>query len=70
MLSSDLYEKYCLILSTSPQINATEYGNLPLPDAKTLREIGQKLLVSRQFGPRACSSVVDAALRPKRSHFI
>ncbi|MBO7170737.1 MAG: methyltransferase [Clostridia bacterium] len=70
VLSSDLYEKYCLILSTSPQINATEYGNLPLPDAKTLREIGQKLLVSRQFSPHACSSVVEAALRPKRSHFI
>ena len=70
VLSSDLYEKYCLILSKSPQINATEYANLPLPDAKTLREIGQKLLVSRQFTPRACSAVVEAALRPKRSHFI
>lgn len=70
VLSSDLYEKYCLILSKSPQINATEYGNLPLPDAKTLRDIGQKLLISRQFTPRACSAVVEAALRPKRSHFI
>ncbi len=70
VLSSDLYEKYCLILSKAPQINATDYGDLPLPDAKTLREIGQKLLVSRQFNARACSAVVDAALRPKRSHFI
>ena len=70
VLSSDLYEKYCLILSKSPQINATEYGNLPLPDAKTLRDIGQRLLVSRQFTPRACSAVVEAALRPKRTHFI
>ena len=67
VLSSDLYEKYCTILSKSSQINATEYGNLPLPDAKTLREIGSKILMSRQYSPHICSVVVQNALRPKRS---
>lgn len=67
VLSSDLYEKYCTILSKSSQINASEYGNLPLPDAKTLREIGSKILMSRQFSPHICSVVVQNALRPKRS---
>jgi adenine-specific DNA-methyltransferase len=70
VLSSDLYEKYCCILSKSAQINASEYGNLPLPDAKTLREIGSKLLMSRQLTPHICSVVVENALRPKRSSFM
>ncbi len=67
VLSSDLYEKYCTILSKAPQINAKEYGELPLPDEKTLRDIGSKILMSRQFNPRICSVVVQNALRPKRS---
>ena len=65
VLSSDLYEKYCTILSKAPQINATDYGNLPLPDLKTLRAIGQQILLSRQFSPKICSVVVQNALRPK-----
>ncbi|MBE6655881.1 MAG: hypothetical protein E7609_03285 [Ruminococcaceae bacterium] len=65
VLTSDLYEKYCTILSKAPQINATDYGNLPLPDAKTLREIGNQLLLSRLLTPKVCSVVVQNALRPK-----
>ncbi len=67
VLSSDLYERYCTILSKSAQINAGEYGNLPLPDAKTLRDIGSKIMMSRQYSPATCSVVVQNALRPKRS---
>lgn len=67
VLSSDLYERYCTILSKSSQINAGEYGNLPLPDAKTLRDIGSKIMMSRQYSPTTCSVVVQNALRPKRS---
>ena len=67
VLTSDLYEKYCTILSKAPQINAKEYGDLPLPDEKTLRDIGSKILMSRQFSPKLCSIVVQNALRPKRS---
>ena len=67
VLSSDLYERYCTILSKSAQINAKEYGNLPLPDAKTLRDIGSKIMMSRQYSPATCSVVVANALRPKRS---
>ncbi len=67
VLSSDLYEKYCTILSKAPQINATDYGNLSLPDLKVLREIGNQLLMSRRFSPKVCSVVVQNALRPKSS---
>ena len=69
VLSSDLYEKYCCILSKSHQINATEYGNLPLPDEKTLRDIGSKILMSRQLSPHACSVLVQNALKPKNPFF-
>lgn len=70
VLSSDLYEQYCCILSKSHQINATEYGNLPLPDEKTMRDIGSKILMSRQLSPHACSVLVQNALRAKRSPFV
>ena len=67
VLSSDLYEKYCTILSKAPQINATDYGNLSLPSLKVLRDIGNQLLMSRRFSPKVCSVVVQNALRPKSS---
>ena len=67
VLSSDLYENYCTILSKAPQINTADYGNLPLPSVKTLREIGSQLLLSRIFTPKVCSVVVKNALRPKAS---
>lgn len=70
VFSSDLYEKYCTILSKSPQINAREYANLPLPDEKTLRDIGAKVLMTRQLTPHACSVLVQNALKPKRSAFL
>lgn len=70
VLSSDLYEKYCTILSKSSQINAREYANLPLPDEKTLREIGAKILMTRQLSPHTCSVVVLNALKPKRPTFL
>ena len=70
VLTSDLYERYCTILSKAPQINATDYGNLPLPDVKTLREIGNQLLLSRLMNPKVCSVVVKNALRAKAGHTI
>lgn len=70
VLSSDLYEKYCTILSKAPQINTADYGNLPLPPVKTLREIGNQLLLSRLFTPKVCSVVVQNVLRPKASRTI
>ena len=70
VLSSDLYERYCTILSKAPQINATDYGNLPLPDVKTLREIGNQLILSRLYTPKVCSVVVQNVLRPKTGHML
>lgn len=70
VLTSDLYERYCTILSKAPQINATDYGDLPLPDVKTLREIGNQLLLSRLMNPKVCSVVVQNALRPKTGRML
>ena len=63
ILSSDLYERYCTLLSKSPQINATDYADLPLPDEKTLREIGNRLLTTRLLTPGMCNSTVNKVLR-------
>ncbi|MBQ8907274.1 MAG: hypothetical protein IJY71_01640 [Clostridia bacterium] len=63
ILSSDLYERYCTLLSKSPQINAKSYADLPLPEEKLLREIGNRLLTSRLLTPGICNSTVNKVLR-------
>lgn len=63
VLSSDLYERYCTLLSKSPQINATNYGDLPLPSEQILREIGNRLLTCRLLSPAVCNSTVNKVLR-------
>lgn len=63
VLSSDLYERYCTLLSKAPQINAADYRDLPLPSAATLREIGNRLLISRIFTPRSCNAALSSVLR-------
>lgn len=63
VLSSDIYESYCAILSKSAQVGAKEYGDLPLPDEKTLRQIGAQLLMARQYSPRMCTASVRRFLK-------
>lgn len=62
VLSCDLYSDYCRMLSHTAQINATDLADLPLPDEQTLRSIGSKLLMTRQFSPKVCTTLVYAAL--------
>lgn len=63
VLSSDLYERYCTLLSKAPQVNAADYRDLPLPGAETLREIGNRLLIGRLFTPRSCNAALSSVLR-------
>lgn len=67
VLSSDLYERYCTLLSKATQINAADYRDLPLPDEETLRQIGERLLISRQFTPRSCNAALASVLRKAES---
>lgn len=65
LFNSTLYERYCRILSKSSQINAKEYGNLPLPDAATVSALGMRMMMTRQFDAKVCDILVKNLLVPK-----
>ncbi len=63
LLNSAVYECYFSILSKSAQVNISDYRDIPLPPADTIREIGKTLLTSRQFSARISDILVKNALR-------
>lgn len=63
VLSTSLYDSYARIISRSGQINATEFSDLPLPDAEVLRAVGAKLIAVRRFEPEICDITVSAQLK-------
>lgn len=63
VLSTTLYDRYVRLISRSGQINATEFSELPLPDAANLRAIGQRLIAVRRFEPAVCDAVFAAHLK-------
>jgi len=67
LFNSTLYERYCRILSKSSQINAKEYGSLPLPDAATVSALGTRIMMTRQFEAKVCDILVKNLLVPKES---
>ena len=63
VLSTTLYDRYVRLISRSGQINATEFSELPLPDAANLRAIGARLIAVRRFEPAVCDAVFAAHLK-------
>ena len=63
VLSTTLYDRYVRLISRSEQINATEFSELPLPDAANLRAIGNRLIAVRRFEPAVCDVVFAAHLK-------
>ncbi len=66
LFNSTLYEKYCSILSKSEQVNASDYRELPLPAADTVRRLGRTVMTARQFSAKACDVIVKNALAEKK----
>lgn len=67
LLSTSLYDRYVRIVSRSGQINATEFSDLPLPDADTITAIGGKLIAMRRYEPEICDITVSAQLRHRKN---
>lgn len=65
VLNSSLYDKYCKLTSATPQISASEYGNLPMPKMETLRALGSKLMMIRQYSEKMCDALVKNAFSGK-----
>ncbi len=63
VLSTTLYDRYVRLISRSGQINATEFSELPLPDAANLRAIGERLIAVRRFEPAVCDAVFAAHVK-------
>ncbi len=67
VLSSSLYERYICLLNDRRQINASDYAALPLPDEKTICEIGAQMSLLRQFTRKAIDATVTSHFRRKNA---
>lgn len=65
VLNSSIYDKYCKITSATPQISASEYQNMPLPSMAVLRDIGSKMLMTRQYSEKVCDALTKSAFSGK-----
>ncbi len=62
LLSSTLYEKYCSVISGEGLVSVGDYSNIPLPDIRVIRAIGESLSTARTLSSRACDNLVNRAL--------
>ncbi len=71
LLTSTLYDRYISITSKSKQINSKEFSKLPMPPVSYITQIGERLLMLRKTGVRACDSIVNSILHigEKRSQY-
>ncbi len=63
MLNSTLYGQYYAIRSKSKQINASEFTDMPLLSPAALRQMGQKLAMTRVFSEKACDALFVAQIK-------
>ena len=70
VLSSILYERYCAMITSSTQINAKDYADLPMPSEETLLAIGTKLASVNDLSLRSCDLIVNAAIKNSKTNMI
>ncbi len=62
LFSSTLYERYCSVISGEGLVSVSDYANIPLPDVRIIRAIGESLSTARTLSSRACDNLVNRAL--------
>lgn len=59
LFNSTLYDEYYRILNGSTQVNATEINSMPVPDVKSVQEMGRKLMKSKDLSERNCDLILE-----------
>ncbi len=59
LFNSTLYDKYYRILNGSTQVNSTEVNSIPVPDKKSIQEMGKKLMKSKDLSEKNCNLILE-----------
>ena len=59
LFNSTLYDKYYRILNGSTQVNSTEINAMPVPDLESIKEMGRKMLKSKDYSEANCNFILE-----------
>lgn len=59
IFNSTLYDAYYRALNGSTQVNSTEINAMPVPDLKSIQEMGQKLMKSKDMSENNCDMILE-----------
>ena len=59
IFNSTLYDEYYRILNGSTQVNSTEINAMPVPDLESIREMGRKLMKSKDLSEKNCNLILE-----------
>lgn len=59
IFNSSIYDTYYRILNGSTQVNSTEVNSMPVPELEIIQEIGQKIIMSKDFSEASCDKLLE-----------
>ena len=59
LFNSTIYDEYYRILNGSTQVNSTEINNMPVPELEKIKEMGRKLIRTRDFSQKSCDLILE-----------
>lgn len=59
LFNSTLYDSYYRILNGSTQVNSTEINSMPVPELRTIQEIGKKIILSKDLSEANCNKILE-----------
>lgn len=59
IFNSSIYDSYYRILNGSTQVNSTEINAMPIPDIESIREMGRKLMKSKDMSEENCNMILE-----------
>ena len=58
LFNSTMYDDYYRILNGSTQVNSTEVNTIPVPEVDIIREMGKKLINSKDMSEKNCNEIL------------
>lgn len=59
LFNSTIYDEYYRILNGSTQVNATEINNMPVPELDIIKDMGKKVLQTKDFSEQGCDLIME-----------
>lgn len=68
LLNSSLFDAFFRIFNGNVNVSATELREMPMPPLETIREIGEAVILSKDFSPVTVNKVVMEYLQHEKVH--